>query len=440
MRRFIAILVTLIVMVGGEVRPAWAHPAPHSVVLLDLRSDDVGVELHLPVPELEAALGRPLSSESGALVVTDRETIRALVARDLHATSPDGVPWTLDVGAAEAATDEQGPVAVVDATLTPARNHSAQVFKLTDDVIGKEVPNHNAWISVRSDFAHGFVSGSPTVVGVTHYLRHSVQIDRGGGGSMRGFRAIFRLGMRHIAEGTDHLLFLLALLLPAPLLFVRTVNGRPRWGEAAEVHSSLINLLRIVTAFTIGHSLTLLVGALGWLRLPTAPVESLIALSILVSAVHAMRPLFPGREAWVAGGFGLVHGLAFAAALSELHLDPPRLALALLGFNLGIEAMQLVVVAATFPWLLLLARSRVYFPIRIVGASFAGLASLGWIAERALSIANPIGAWVATLAAHPYFLAGSVAGLAIATRVAASCTHQSAPSVVTKQPTPTASS
>jgi HupE / UreJ protein len=93
--------------------------------------------------------------------------------------------------------------------------------------------------------------------------------------------------------------------------------------------------LRIVTAFTLGHSLTLLAGALGWLRLPGQPVEILIAVSILVSAAHAQRPLFPGREAQVAAGFGLVHilvhGLAFTGTLAGLHLSAGPLALSILG-------------------------------------------------------------------------------------------------------------
>ena len=144
--------------------------------------------------------------------------------------------------------------------------------------------------------------------------------------------------MRHIAEGTDHLLFLLVLLLPAPLLLTK---GR-RWGGFGGVGYSLRRLLLIVTAFTLGHSFTLLLGALGWVRLPSQPVEVLIAVSILVSAGHAVRPLFPGREAWVAAGFGLVHGLAFASTLANLHLEAGPMALSILGFNLGIELMQLL--------------------------------------------------------------------------------------------------
>ena len=415
MTRLLAPLVALLVTLV-TARSAWAHAAPHSTVLLDLHAGDVGAELRLPVPELEAALGRPLLAEGDAIVEREREALLGLVTRDLHVASPAGVAWKVSVAALAYAVDDQVPVVVVQAMLEPPPGVAPRVFTVVDDVIGHEVPNHTAWIGVRTDFAGGLVSGPPSLVGITHYLHHTVLVDRRGGGVMAGFRAVFQLGMEHIAEGTDHLLFLLALLLPAPLL-VAGAGRRARWGAQAGVRAGCARVLRIVTAFTVGHSLTLLVGTLGWLRLPGAPVETLIAVSIVVSAVHALRPVFPGREAWVAGGFGLVHGLAFAGALAELHLEASRLALALLGFNLGIEAMQLAVIAATFPWLLLLARTRLYSPLRVGGAVFAGVAALGWIAERALHLSNPVDGVVRAIAGHPLLLLFSFALAAVAARV-----------------------
>ena len=122
---------------------------------------------------------------------------------------------------------------------------------------------------------------------------------------------MFRLGARHIALGTDHLLFLLALILPAPL-----VASGGRWGGYAGGKTAFRQIIKVVTAFTVGHSITLVFGAMGWAILPGVVVEFAIALSILVSAVHAMVPIFRGREVYIAGGFGLVHGMAFAATLS----------------------------------------------------------------------------------------------------------------------------
>jgi HupE / UreJ protein len=232
-----------------------------------------------------------------------------------------------------------------------------------------------------------------------------------GGASAReasGYVGMIRLGMRHIAEGTDHLLFLLVLLLPAPLT---AVAGR--WGSYAGARRGTARLLRIVTAFTIGHSLTLAAAASGWVRAPSAIVEVLIAVSILVSAVHAIRPIFPGREAVVAGSFGLVHGLAFATTMAGYGIDPWHTVLTVLGFNLGIELMQLAIVVATVPWLLSLARTPVYAPLRVSSAAATAVAALGWIGERAFGLANPVGPLVDVVASHGLLLVAVLAALAV---------------------------
>ena len=231
---------------------------------------------------------------------------------------------------------------------------------------------------------------------------------------LSGFAGAFRLGVRHIAEGTDHLLFLLALLLPAPLL---AFCGR--WSQRATVRRSLMQILRIVTAFTLGHSLTLALAAFGLVRLPSRPVEVLIAISILVSAIHAIRPIFPGREAAIAAFFGLIHGLAFASALNDLGVTGWYRLVSILGFNLGIEAMQLVVVTATLPSLLLLSRTQVYSFLRIGCALFAVLASAGWIVERSFNTRNALDPFVETIAHHSPWIAASLLLLSIAKLAAA---------------------
>ena len=183
--------------------------------------------------------------------------------------------------------------------------------------------------------------------------------------------------MQHIAGGLDHLLFLFVLLLPAPLL-----PAGKRWGAFRGLRGSFGQLLKIVTAFTLGHSLTLLIGGLGWLRLPQKPVEILIAVSILVSAIHAIRPIFAGKEPWVAGGFGLVHGLAFSTSIAQFGFSTWSLLMTILGFNLGIELMQLAIVLLVVPTLILLSRSGRYAPVRLAGATLAALAALTWIGAR----------------------------------------------------------
>ncbi len=244
--------------------------------------------------------------------------------------------------------------------------------------------------------------------------------------------SLFQLGMRHIAEGTDHLLFLLVLLLPAPLL----VAGS-RWKGTTGVRTSLLRILRIVTAFTIGHSITLALAAFGVVRLPSRPIEVLIAVSILVSAIHALRPLFPGREAGIAAFFGLIHGLAFASVLGQLGLGHWERLAGILAFNLGIETMQLAVVAATLPSLLLMSRTRAYPWLRVCGALFAGLASVGWIVERVHGAQSSVDMVVNELARHSVWIAGGLFLLSVACSVEkhfqeTACTQRCAPVQLTK--------
>ncbi|WP_263383543.1 HupE/UreJ family protein [Granulicella arctica] len=209
------------------------------------------------------------------------------------------------------------------------------------------------------------------------------------------FRSLFHLGIEHIAEGTDHLLFLLALLLPAPLLAAGS-----SWATSSRVSDGLLRILKIVTAFTLGHSITLALAALGFVHVPSRPVEILIAVSILVSAIHAVRPIFPGREAAIAAFFGLIHGLAFASTLNSLGLGWSERLTGILAFNIGIETMQLIVVAVVLPSLLLLSRTPAYSYLRVPSALFAAIAALGWICQRLLNISTPVDRITTVAAKH----------------------------------------
>ena len=174
----------------------------------------------------------------------------------------------------------------------------------------------------------------------------------------------------------------------------------------------------MVTAFAVGHSITLALGALGWVSLPDRLVESGIALSVLVSAVHALRPLVRRGEVYIGAGFGLLHGLAFAALLGELNLSRSGLVTTLFGFNLGIELTQLLVVALVVPSLLLLSTTSLYPAFRTSAAAIGAALAAGWLAQRTGTLPNnplePIGN---LLIDHPLLLAAGLAALALAATV-----------------------
>ena len=331
----------------------------------------------------------------------------------------------MDVGALSLTRSQQtstGPYRdlVADAVLTPPAGGDVRRFTLGYDVVLDQVVTHTVLVSVRQDWAAGAVGeDAASEVGVirtdTRTMRVApLKIDLADGGWWTGFTAMLRLGGHHILEGTDHLLFLLVLLLPA----AQVVSGRRwtgrRWTGRVGTRQALGRIGRITLAFTVGHSVTLALSALTDLDLPARPVEALIAVSILIGAAHAIRPLFPGREALVAGGFGLVHGMAFAFTLAELHLSLPQLVLSLIGFNLGIELLQLLVVALVLPSLLILARTRAYPAVRTFAALAAGIAALGWLADR-LGVPNPIADAADATSGHGVWVIAGLAALAITT-------------------------
>jgi hypothetical protein len=133
----------------------------------------------------------------------------------------------------------------------------------------------------------------------------------------------------------------------------------------------------------------------------------------VISSLHAWRPLFAGKEVWIAAAFGLVHGLAFAETLSGLSFDGWTLALSLLGFNLGIESMQLLVILAALPILMVLSQTAYYSIIRTTGAFFAAACASGWILERAFEVANPLQHLMDWLAAPPEWLVLSVCSASV---------------------------
>lgn len=186
-----------------------------------------------------------------------------------------------------------------------------------------------------------------------------------------------RDGVRHILLGYDHLLFLVALLLPA---VVRREHGR--WRPVDGTGEACWTVLAVVSAFTLAHSLTLGLAVLHLVVLPTALVESLVALSIVTAAADNLVP-FVRRRLLLAFGFGLVHGLGFAGALDALGLEGGALVTALLAFNLGVELGQLAIVALLLPALLILRASPAYRPLLLrAGSAAIGLAGALWLAER----------------------------------------------------------
>jgi HupE / UreJ protein len=222
------------------------------------------------------------------------------------------------------------------------------------------------------------MQGTATIVAVLGGDATAFDIDFAPHAGWRRLRSFAATGVQHVWSGLDHLLFLLSLLLPAVLLRV----GR-QWLPQHGLRPAFLEVCAIVTAFTVAHSITLSLATLGVLRLPARLTESAIALSVVVAALNNLLPWLRARLWLVAFGFGLVHGFGFASVLSDLDLSGGATALALIGFNCGVEAGQLAIVALFLPLAFLLRHTLLYRRVLLLGGSLT-IALLGalWMVER----------------------------------------------------------
>ena len=189
-------------------------------------------------------------------------------------------------------------------------------------------------------------------------------------------------GMKHIWNGFDHVLFLVVLLLPSVL------TASSGFEEAVDsFRPAFIKMLTVITAFTIAHCLTLSLVAFELVQLPSAFIEGVVALTILLTAVNNLLGLI--RESFwiVCGLFGLIHGFAFASVLIDLRLPLSELVGALFGFNIGVELGQLLIVLAVFPLCYLLRKTPFYHSFIFTGGSaLVAAISFLWTIERFFNV------------------------------------------------------
>jgi hypothetical protein len=343
---------------------AWAHKPSDAHLHLAVDGSVVRGRLDVAVRDLDAAL--TLDTDGDGQVTWGELTSAAGridgYVRDHLSVSGGPAPCPLAFGAAEIVELSDGAYRALPLHAQCARDAGAPAvsYRLLFEIDAQ----HRGLVHVEGQRGGALVvrDGSP------------VRIATGGDTSFTDFVAE---GIRHIATGFDHLLFLAALILPAGLILSRQARPSPQ----GALRDAATEVLEIVTAFTLAHSITLVVSAVGFVRLPSRLVESAIALSVAAAAANNLVRWVDARWA-VAFALGLLHGFGFSSVLVDLGLPSRALLGALLGFNLGVELGQLAFVAAALPVLFAIRRTAAYRALLWGGSAAIVVVAAIWSVQR----------------------------------------------------------
>lgn len=356
---------------------------PDSMVSVRMHENRWRLHLALPFDRLAMAListGRMADPGPGFTTypVPDKATISRYVLDRLRLTGSNGKPWRLSIASIMPPAPNTRDW-TVDVDAEPPTGADPRKAMLAYDVIIRDVIPDVAVIAVDQDWEGGVLPGKPRLLGKLSEDTRTITVSGTQGTGLAALAQMVDMGAWHILEGADHIAFLLTLLLTVTL-----TAHRSNWIVERGKRKIISNTLWRVSAFTVGHTFSLLATSLRWLPAAGQGIEVLIAISVAVTALHALIPIFPRREAWIAGGFGLIHGMAFATAIRDLNLSTSQTVMATLGFNVGIELVQLGIVAVVLPILLWL-RGRTFEPwVRRPIAAIALLTAIWWAVSRML--------------------------------------------------------
>jgi hypothetical protein len=354
----IAGLVVWTAMLLALAGTASAHSLSDGYVELRTRGDDVSGRIDLAARDLHDAIG--IDDGDGRLrwseIAAATPAIHAYLVERIQLSTPAG-PCPLVPGDLAAVDRADG----VHVAVTVRARCAGAAEPLTIDYRALFDVDATHRGLVRLDGEHGTAAAIARGPG-------PLTIDGGDGVGVFGF---VREGVWHIWIGLDHILFLVALLLPAVY-------------RKDDLRAALVDVAEIVTAFTLAHSITLIISTLGWVRLPSRFVETAIAVSVALAAANNLVRFIDARWA-VAFALGLLHGFGFSSVLADLGLPGDGLVAALLGFNLGVEIGQAAIVLAFLPLAFASRRTAAYRVALVAGSAAICVLAVSWSIDRLTS-------------------------------------------------------
>lgn len=388
-----AAIVGLVVMsVIAGASPAGAHTGDQVYVYLDVTESSLAGRIEAPIPDLAEVLDLTTTDNDTFIEANNAAIVEYLTEH--FEVVVDSEVWTIDPGEAglffseETEIDDNYVVVPFTVAVESADGTVPRTFDVRLDAMVDTLSDRNSLLLIGNDWTGGVIDNGYDSLAAFDDGTRTQTIDLGQPSQMKNLTASVEQGVKHIRTGPDHILFVLVLLLPAVLVF------RSGWWPTTGFGSSLWRVLKIVTMFTVAHSITFTLAGLELLPLPPSKlVEFIIALSIAVAALHNIRPMFPNKEWMLSFVFGLFHGMGFASLVEGLDVSRGTQLISLLGRNIGIEIGQAVVVLALFPALYLLRRTRFYLPFFTGASVVMALVALAWMVERLAEIEvgiNPV--------------------------------------------------
>ncbi|MDT7827315.1 HupE/UreJ family protein [Pricia sp. S334] len=279
-------------------------------------------------------------------------------------------------------------------------------LEVTYSVFFDQNPLHSNGLGMEYNWKAGLINNEKIIALEFSPKQSTKTLDLTDTSVWKGFVAMVEQGAWHIWIGLDHILFLVALILPSvvrrrkitsasdKLKAITSVSPGWKWVAVQKFKPAFWYIIKIVTFFTIAHSITLSLASLNIVNLPSRWVESIIAFSIGLAAYHNIKPIFISREWVIAFVFGLFHGFGFATVLSELGFKGENLSLSLLGFNIGVELGQIVIIMLIFPVLYLIRKSKRYPKFMVWLSILLIIISLYWFIERVFDIDMPLDEYI----------------------------------------------
>ncbi|MGH8720299.1 MAG: HupE/UreJ family protein [Burkholderiales bacterium] len=367
-KRLVTALAKLLLVCA--ISPVHSHKPSDSYLALEIKDDIVAVQWDIALRDLHHALGLDRDND-GAITwgeLKEKHRDIASYTNSRLALGSDGKSCA--PGPIQHLVDEHSDGAYAVLKFSAQCVASVNALEISYGLLFDLDPQHRGLLRLSY--------GDQTVSAIFSPEKSAQRFELSESAKWRQFLAYCGEGIWHIWIGFDHILFLLSLLLPSVLIF-----SARKWQASPKFGSAFWEVFKIVTAFTLAHSITLSLAALEVIQLPSRWVESAIAASVVIAALNNIFPVVQSRRWIVAFLFGLIHGFGFASVLTDLGLPKGSLLIALVAFNVGVEIGQLAIVSTFLPIAFWIRETWFYQRALLTGgsAAVAALASL-WLIER----------------------------------------------------------